>query len=172
MRQPPQYKLDPRIKRVWLITDLLGDLVIALICGVIAAFVSLGISYVRVSATLTAPASHGLRGLAVFALMFVVLAVITVVFLKIRYRIWSYDITATEIDIQSGYIVKKRTIIPFVRVQSVSTEQGPILKMNGLAEVKVTTASSSHHIPGLTLEDAEQVRDRVAVLSRIAQEDV
>lgn len=172
MRKSPQFKLDPRIKRVWLITDLIGDVFLAFICGVIAALISWAFTFTSAQGASLDSWSPAMVGLVVFVITLVALLIFTVIFLQIRYRIWSYDITATEIDIQSGYIVKKRTIIPFVRVQSVSTEQGPILKMNSLAEVKVTTASSTHSIPGLTLDDAEQVRDRVAVLSRIAQEDV
>lgn len=59
-----------------------------------------------------------------------------------------------------------------VRVQHVETKQGPVLKANGLASVTVTTAGSSFEIPGLATDEAEALRDQVAVLARIAQEDV
>jgi len=47
-----------------------------------------------------------------------------------------------------------------------------VLKANGLASVKVSTAGGSFEIPGLGAAEAESLRDRVAVLARIAQEDV
>ena len=64
------------------------------------------------------------------------------------------------------------SVIPMVRVQHVETTQGPILKANGLASVTITTAGSKFEIPGLASAEAETLRDQVAVLARIAQEDV
>lgn len=91
---------------------------------------------------------------------------------RIRYRRWRYEVTTTDVLIRSGLIVVTTSIIPMVRVQHVETTQGPVLKHYGLASVTITTAGSSFDIPGLAADEAETLRDQVAVLARIAQEDV
>ena len=68
--------------------------------------------------------------------------------------------------------MKKRVIVPLVRVQHVQTKQGPILRANGLATVTISTAGESFEIPGLAEADAAALRDRVAELARLAKEDV
>ena len=50
--------------------------------------------------------------------------------------------------------------------------QGPILKVNGLAAVRISTAGESFEISGLAEDDARTLRDRVAELARLAKEDV
>ena len=76
------------------------------------------------------------------------------------------------LDIAKGIIWKKRYIIPFIRVQNTDTKQGPILRAFRLASVTVSTAAGSHEIPGLDMEEAENVRDSAAEFARIAREDV
>ena len=68
--------------------------------------------------------------------------------------------------------MKKRIIVPLVRVQHVESKQGPIMKANGLASVLVSTAGESFEIPGLAEAEAAELRDRVAELARLAKEDV
>ena len=76
------------------------------------------------------------------------------------------------LDIARGIIWRKRFIIPFIRVQNTDTRQGPVLRAFGLSSVTVATAAGEHEIPGLGMEEAEQLRDRAAELARLAQEDV
>jgi membrane protein YdbS with pleckstrin-like domain len=46
------------------------------------------------------------------------------------------------------------------------------MRANGLASFTVATAAGEHAIPGLMVEEADALRDHVAILARIAQEDV
>jgi len=91
---------------------------------------------------------------------------------KIRWIQWSFEVYDQEIDIHKGIFWKRRIIIPLIRVQNVDTRQGPIMRANGLASFTVATAAGEHLIPGLQVEEADKLRDHVAVLARIAQEDV
>lgn len=91
---------------------------------------------------------------------------------RIQYATWRYDVTPTDVDLYRGVFVKKRTLVPLVRVQHVQTKQGPILRAHGLASVTVSTAGESFEIPGLAEDEAERLRDRVAELARLAKEDV
>ena len=110
--------------------------------------------------------------LAAVALSACIVAVFVVAVPHVRYRTWRYEVTDDEIDIRKGVFVHTRIIVPLVRVQHVNTTQGPILRAFGLASVSVATAAGEQEIPGLSVEEAEKLRDRVAVLARLAQEDV
>ncbi|MBM6774384.1 PH domain-containing protein [Olsenella profusa] len=91
---------------------------------------------------------------------------------RVEYATWRFDVTPTDVDLYHGIFVKKRVLVPLVRVQHVQTKQGPILRANGLASVTIATAGESFEIPGLAEADAEALRDRVAELARLAKEDV
>ncbi|MDR2109313.1 MAG: PH domain-containing protein, partial [Coriobacteriales bacterium] len=94
------------------------------------------------------------------------------VYPKVRWLQWCFDVLEEEVDIQKGIFWRKRIIIPLIRVQNVDTRQGPVMRAFGLASITVATAAGEHEIPGLPFAEADALRDRVAVLVRIAQEDV
>ena len=161
----PANKLDQRITRVWRIHEGIALVVIALIAACVVGGMYVGgvfasnfavafwVSFVAIAVTLA---------------QLIEFAVVP----SIRYARWRYEVTTTDVLIRSGLVVVKTSVIPMVRVQHVETKQGPVLKANGLASVTVTTAGSSFEIPGLATDEAEALRDQVAVLARIAQEDV
>ena len=45
-------------------------------------------------------------------------------------------------------------------------------KARQLAQVTVSTAAGNHEIPGLLVEDADELRDLIATQARLAQEDL
>jgi hypothetical protein len=109
----------------------------------------------------------------VLAAVAVLLAVLFVgIMPKLRHLRWRYQVNPEEIDILKGIIWRERIIVPLVRVQNVDTKQGPLMRANGLASFTVATAAGAHEIPGLASEEADELRDRVAYLARLAQEDV
>lgn len=91
---------------------------------------------------------------------------------QIIWKTWRYDVSEQEIDLIRGVFIKKRTIIPMVRVQHVDTEQGPLLRHFGLSTVSVSTAAGIHQIPALADEAAAALRDRISQLARVVEEDV
>lgn len=93
-------------------------------------------------------------------------------FPKIKWLRWRYEVRDTEIELQSGLFVVKRTLIPMIRVQHVDTAQGPILRKYGLAGITISTAATNHEIPALVEEEADELRQRISVLARVADEDV
>lgn len=93
-------------------------------------------------------------------------------FPKIRWERWRYEVREQEIEIQSGLFVVERTIVPMIRVQHVDTIQGPILKRYNLSEMSISTAATTHVIPALVMEDADELRARISKLARVAEEDV
>lgn len=91
---------------------------------------------------------------------------------KLRWRRWRYQIYDQEIYIQHGVLVVTRTIVPMIRVQHVDTQQGPILKKYKLATLEISTAATTHQIPALSEKEASDLRDQIAELARVEQDDV
>lgn len=98
--------------------------------------------------------------------------VIIIIIPNIRHRIWRYEVHENEIDIQHGIFVVTRVIVPMVRVQHVDTSQGPILRKYNLASVQISTAATTHSIPALDVEEADQLRDSISRLARVTEDDV
>jgi len=171
MRALPTRKLDKRITRVWRLSATINVLFWSLL-----VLFPMGIALMAVSSS----GSLDRGELFVLTITTAVLAVLAVVFFvifvvivpKIRWIQWSFEVYDQEIDIHKGIFWKKRIIIPLIRVQNVDTRQGPIMRANGLASFTVSTAAGEHIIPGLLVEEADALRDHVAILARIAQEDV
>lgn len=154
MSTEPSKSLDRRMVRVWRISEAIALVVVAVIAAAVLAF-------------------YRPLWLVIVCAVLVALQLVSLLVLpQVRYRRWRYEVTTTDVLIRSGLVVVKTSVIPMVRVQHVETKQGPVLKANGLASVTVTTAGSSFEIPGLATDEAEVLRDQVAVLARIAQEDV
>ncbi|WP_117169993.1 PH domain-containing protein [Paraliobacillus sediminis] len=91
---------------------------------------------------------------------------------KIRWNRWRYQIYDQEIYIQNGILIVTRTLVPMIRVQHVDTKQGPILKRYGLASLTISTAATTHEIPALLEDEAYALRDQIAELARVEQDDV
>ncbi len=96
----------------------------------------------------------------------------TAVFPKIVWERWAYAISEQDIDLAYGLWIRKRTIIPMVRVQHVDTKQGPLMHKFALASVTISTAAGSHEIPALKEEIADELRDHISLLARVVEEDV
>ncbi|WP_141433275.1 PH domain-containing protein [Bacillus sp. 03113] len=107
-------------------------------------------------------------------ILFLGINVYVLVFLlpKLKWKRWRYEVREQEIELQRGVLIKKRTLVPMIRVQHVDTKQGPILRKYGLASVTVSTAATVHEIPALNLEEAEEMRSYISKLARVADEDV
>lgn len=90
----------------------------------------------------------------------------------IRWKHWRYDVSEKEIDMLSGIIIQKRTLVPINRIQHVDTKQGPVYRRFGLSSVAVSTAATTHEIPALDDETAVRLRNTISELVRQVREDV
>jgi len=86
----------------------------------------------------------------------------------LRWRTWRWDVRPEAIDIRSGALSVRRTVVPMPRVQHVDTTADVVQRGLRLASVKVHTAAGAHTIPLLARPDADAVRDRIAGLARDA----
>lgn len=153
----PTNRLDPRAKKAWRIYAVIGSAILLLVCVAIAVAVVL----------LEAP--------TVLWLLPLVIAVAVAILwigpsVEIMYRRWRWEITDTEVRLQSGLIIVKRTVIPMARIQHVDTSQGPLLRVLGLSEVHVFTAAGPHKIPMLADKDAATIRDSIAALAQVTDD--
>jgi|AntDeeMinimDraft_4_1070355.scaffolds.fasta_scaffold04756_2 hypothetical protein len=101
------------------------------------------------------------------AIGIVALLFLTILFFLVvkKQKKYGYAIRERDIIYQRGYIFEKTTVIPFVRIQHVSTSRSFLEKMLGLAKLKVFTAGGSGSdisIPGLTPELAQQLKEKIA----------
>ena len=157
-------KLDPRIKNVWRVSDT-----IALTLIFLCVFAVGGIALLVDESTSWWAGPYCLISFVCFVAL---LILFWVVITPLRYIRWSYALSKEFLDIMRGIIVRKHTVVPFIRVQNTDTRQGPLLRMMGLASVTISTAAGSMEIPGLPAAEAETLRDQAAEFARLAKEDV
>ncbi|MDR0350116.1 MAG: PH domain-containing protein [Coriobacteriales bacterium] len=172
MRALPTRKLDRRITRVWRLSAAFNVVVWSLVVIVPLGILALVLGPSDDAEARSAAYVLGILAICSIALALILFIVCVVIVPKVRWIQWSFEVLDEEIDIHKGIFWHKRIIIPLIRVQNVDTKQGPIMRANGLASFTVATAAGEHEIPGLEVAEADALRDHVAVLARIAQEDV
>ncbi|TMU83727.1 hypothetical protein FGG79_18680 [Bacillus sp. BHET2] len=105
--------------------------------------------------------------------IFILFTYLFVFFLPtIKWKRWRYEVREQEIELQRGIFIVKRTLVPMVRVQHVDTVQGPILKRYRLSTITISTAATVHEIPALNMEEADELRNSISQLARVAEDDV
>lgn len=111
-----------------------------------------------------------IAGVIVLVLIFSYLNILFIP--KLRWKRWRYEVREQEIELKRGVFIIKRTLIPMIRVQHVDTQQGPLLRKYQLSTVMISTAATVHEIPALDMEEAEELRQSISRLARVADEDV
>lgn len=84
-------------------------------------------------------------------------------------RTWRYEIDKDHIQIKYGYFHRYHVIIPMNRVEYVNTNQGPLLRKFGLSSITIGTIASSHDILAIPVEEAKEVRNKIALLAQIEE---
>jgi membrane protein YdbS with pleckstrin-like domain len=148
----PSRTLAPAARTLWRLEGALSTAV-ALIAGLV------------VQST-----AGGTWALLAWAAVLIVAVVAVVLVPELRWRRWRWEVREQEIDIRRGTIAVTRTLVPMLRVQHVDTKRDLLQQGLGLATVVFHTAAGANEIPALTVGEAAQVRDRIAVLARTADE--
>ncbi|CAN5884828.1 hypothetical protein BH23ACT10_BH23ACT10_27440 [soil metagenome] len=138
--------LDPRVRTLWWTVSALVML-LAIIAAAAAGLVL----------------RDGWGGLPP-VLVFVFGTPLAVVVPWVRYRRWRFALRAEDLWIRRGVIWRNTSVIPYARLQFVDTTQGPLDRMFGLSQLIVHTAApgTSGHLPGLAVDEAEVLRERLA----------
>ena len=76
---------------------------------------------------------------------------------------WGYAERDEELFITSGALFRRLVVVPYGRMQYVDVQAGPLDRAFGLAKIQLHTAApgTSAHIPGLPVEEAARLRDRL-----------
>lgn len=90
-----------------------------------------------------------------------------------RYRVHRWDVSDQAVFTRTGWLVQERRIAPISRVQTVDTYRGPLDRLLGLANVRVTTASSAGavHIAALDVAVADRVVAQLTDIAALGVED-
>lgn len=152
---PPKEHLDPRARTMWYVDGAIQFVFWT------AIIVAAGWALIRFT-----PITDWWVYLAVGAIV-VVSLIESIVTPAWRYRFWRYEIRDDEVDLQHGWVVQKRQVIPMSRIQHVDTRRGPLQRRFGLASVVFFTAAGSMEIPALSQDVAASVRDRIADLAKV-----
>ena len=113
-------------------------------------------------------AERGWYAVAAWSGVAVVAVAVLAVVPELRWRRWRWDVGEDDVEIRSGTLTVRHTIVPLQRVQHVDTRQGVLEQALGLATVALHTAAGETTIPALAQADAAAVRDRIAALTRTA----
>jgi membrane protein YdbS with pleckstrin-like domain len=90
------------------------------------------------------------------------------VWVHLRYRVWCYEVRADALYLERGVLTHVRTIAPYVRIQHVDTQRGPLERWLGLSTLVVYTAGTRGadvSVQGLTPEEARDLQERVKQLA-------
>jgi membrane protein YdbS with pleckstrin-like domain len=159
MRPEPKQKIDRKALSVWRISAALNAIFYLILTG----------GYWFIQRTFELPVWTLAAAIGLFALIFILSVFILPV---LQWKRWRFEVHEHEIDLQYGIFIKRRTLVPMVRVQHVDTRQGPILRKYHLSTVLISTAATIHEIPALDEEQADQVRDYISKLARVTEDDV
>lgn len=81
-------------------------------------------------------------------------------------RSWGYAEAEDDFVVRGGIMFRRLVVVPYGRMQFVDVQSGPLARSFGFATVTLHTASTSTAaaIPGVPLDEAQRLRDRLAQL--------
>lgn len=85
------------------------------------------------------------------------------------YKFWRYHVDEEYLQLKSGALNEKHELIPMTKVQSVQTNQGPLLRRYRLYSLSIETMGSTHAIPALSKETAIALRNEIARFAKIKE---
>ncbi len=102
------------------------------------------------------------------------------VWARFSYKYYRYELTDLGFRKESGVIIKSYVTIPYDRIQNVDIYRGIMARLLGLSDLQIQTAGNSAvitrygaagvgaegRLPGLSIEDAEQLRDELIKRAR------
>ena len=149
----PAHQVSPRAVKYWVVNGLIGGII---------TWVVLFAIYVLL------PDSWAWTRWLDPIIILILVANLSDVTLEpiIRYRRTRWEVTDERVFVQTGWLSRDQRIAPLSRVQTVDTHRGAIMRLFGLANVTVTTASAAGPITLPCLDS--DVADRVtAELARV-----
>ncbi len=147
------YKLDPSIKTVWTINFILKTFFYTVVLFV-ADFMFVKGSYGDYEFP---------TGTASFIILIIGI-IFSIIFPQLAYKYWSFDVRENEIFLVRGIFTRVKTLAPYSKIQHIDLQQSILDRMYHIAKLVLYTAGTRGAdvvIPGLPLEYAEDLRDRL-----------
>ena len=96
-----------------------------------------------------------------------VIMILVVAFIPRRVRAIGYQLRDDDLLFRRGLLFQRFVSVPYGRMQLIDITRGPVSRIVGLSDLHFVTAaaSSTVAIPGLPIEDAEQLRDQLVALA-------
>ena len=141
-----------RVSPKYIVVDVVGTLVFTVAAVVVA---SLPAWFSQVAWLWIIPA------------VVLVVMLLVVAFIPRRVRSIGYQLRDDDLLFRRGLLFQRFVSVPYGRMQLVDINRGPISRILGLSDLRFVTAASSSGvaIPGLTVADAEELRDRLVDLA-------
>ncbi|MCU4740488.1 PH domain-containing protein [Halobacteria archaeon AArc-m2/3/4] len=147
--------LHPRIRLLWIAQAALAAVVVGVVLAAVDAWI---VSF---------PTVVPIGVVAIGAILGIVYAVVL-------YKQWRFELQDDALYLERGVITFVETAVPFVRVQHVDTQFGPIERALGLSSVVVYTAGSRNadvRVPGLTPDRARKLQNTLRELAVDSEAD-
>lgn len=90
-----------------------------------------------------------------------VIALIGALYGRERYSNWGFKVREDHLYIEHGVLKKTYSMVPYVRVQHIDTDRGPVDRALGLSTLRVYTAGSKGadiKVPGLEKGEASELQ--------------
>jgi len=149
----PVERLHPRVRLLWTVGGLVVG-VLVLVAGWLVERFVLSLPVWLAPATAT------------------VLFLVGVLLALARYRVWRFQLQGDALYLERGVFTRVETAVPYVRVQHIDTQRGPVDRLVGLSSIVVYTAGSRGAdvtVPGLAPDRARRLRDRLRDLAVAAE---
>ncbi len=141
-----------RVSPKYIVVDIIGTLVFTVAAVIVA---SLPAFFSAVAWLWVIPG-------AILVIMLIVVA-----FIPRRVRSIGYHLRDDDLLFRRGLLFQRFVAVPYGRMQLVDINRGPVSRVLGLSDLRFVTAAASSGvaIPGLTVADAEELRDRLVELA-------
>jgi hypothetical protein len=130
----------------------------------VAAVGAVGLGLVIVAVVVAANGSSYLGWLIPGVVILVVTAVSWFVVIPRTVSSWFYAEREQDLLVTHGRLRRSLSVVPYGRMQVIEVSANPVAQHLGIAAVKLVTASASTDamIPGLPVDEAHALRDRLA----------
>lgn len=86
-------------------------------------------------------------------------------------KYWRYQVDENFVQLKHGRWKLVHIVIPMTKIQYVGLKQGPLLRKYNLHTLSIGTMASTHEIPAIPEDTARAIRDQIADLANINDEE-